>query len=182
MAKRTPPMKPSDEATRLQLGLARAQGATYAAALKHMVTFVADGGREVQKGDYLIGYAVEKAEGMYHLRGGKLHWMEPKRDNIHIEVIVRDAGDGRFIPGLKIYATLIDPKGRAVGTNVQPYIWHPCLYHYGRNWRVPRDGIYTLRVRFAAPTYHRHDRKNGRRFAKGAEVVFRGVEIKTGKE
>lgn len=182
MAKRMPPMKASDEATRLQLGLARAQGVAYAAALKHMVTFVADGGREVQTADYLVGYAVEKAEGMYHLRAGKLHWMEPKRENVHVEVTVRDAADGRFIPGLKIYATLIDAKGREIGTHVQPYLWHPCLYHYGRNWRVPGDGRYTLRVRFDPPGYHRHDKLNGRRFARGADVVFKNVEVKTGRD
>ena len=182
MAKRLPPMKPSDEASRLQLGLARAQGVTYAAAVKHMATLVADDGREVQKGDYLIAYAVEKAEGMYHLRAGKLHWMEPKRDNLHVEVVVRDAADGRFIPGLKVFATLTAPDGRVVGTHEQPYLWHPWLYHYGRNWKVPGDGMYTLRVKFDAPTYHRHDKLNGRRFAKGAEVEFKRVEVKAGRE
>jgi hypothetical protein len=182
MAKRLPPMKPSDEASRFQLGLARAQGTTFAAALKHMAAFVAHDGREVQKGDYLVAYAVEEAEGMYHLRSGKLHWMRPKVDNAHVEVVVRDAADGRFIPGLKVFATLIDAKGRKVGTHEQPYIWHPWLYHYGRNWKVPGDGIYTLRVRFDPPTYHRHDRLNGRRFAKGAELEFKNVEIKTGRK
>lgn len=181
MAKRLPPMKASDEASRFQLGLARAQGIAYAAAVKHMASIVADDGREVQKGDYLIAYAVEKAEGMYHLKAGKLHWMEPKQFNLHVEVVVRDAADGRFIPGLKVYATLIAPDGKTVGTHEIPYIWHPWLYHYGRNWRVPGDGKYTLHVKFDPPTYHRHDKDNGKRFAKGAEVTFRGVEVKTGK-
>lgn len=64
---------------------------------------------------------------------------------------------------------------------MQPYLWHPCLYHYGRNWRVP-GGLYTLRVRFDPPDYHRHDKVNGRRFAKGAEIVFKNVEVRTGRE
>jgi hypothetical protein len=182
MARKAGRMQPSDEASRFNLALARAQGTTFAAALKHMAKLVADDGREVQKGEYLVAYAVEKAEGMYHLRRGKLHWMAPKQDNVHVEVVVRDAADGRFIPGLKVVATLVDPRGRKVGTRAQPYIWHPWLYHYGRNWRVPGDGTYTLHVRFDAPTYHRHDKLNGRRFRKGAAVTFRGVKIKTGRE
>ena len=47
---------------------------------------------------------------------------------------------------------------------------------------MPGDGTYTLRIGIDAPTYHRHDRLNGRRFAKGADVEFKRVEIKTGRK
>ena len=45
-----------------------------------------------------------------------------------------------------------------------------------------RDGVYAIRVRFDAPQFHRHDKVNGRRFAKGADVTFKNVKLKTGRE
>ncbi|HEV7372544.1 iron transporter [Arenibaculum sp.] len=181
MAGDKPPMKPSEEVSRTALALATAQGDAYGIALKHMTSIVAHDGGEMRQGDYLIGFAVEKAEGMYHMRGGKLEWIEPDQENVHIEVAVRDASDGRFLPGLKIFATLFDPSGNEVGTHEMPYLWHPALYHYGRNWKVPGDGTYRLRVRFEAPDFPRHDEVNGKRFETGADVEFPKVEIKTGK-
>src|SRR6266542_5903610 len=82
---------------------------------------------------------------MYHLRDGQLEWHDSQDENAHIEVVVRDAADGRFIPGLTVYATLLDRAGTEIGTHQQPFLWHPWLYHYERNWRVPGDGTYTLR-------------------------------------
>ena len=62
-------------------------------------------------GDYLIGYAVEDAEGLYHMRGNTLEWVEPQDENAHVEIVVRNAVDGRFVPNLTVYATLIDRAG-----------------------------------------------------------------------
>ncbi|NIR39994.1 MAG: hypothetical protein GWN07_29510 [Actinobacteria bacterium] len=175
-------MEPSDEATDAALKLARDQGDAMERALKHMTEEEATDGGEQHAGDYRVGYAVEKAEGLYHMRDGHLRWEEPTDENVHVEVSVRDAADGRFIPGLTVHATLIDPDGQEVGTHTQPFLWHPWLYHYGRNWRVPGDGAYTLRVRVDAPTFHRHDRINGDRYADPVEVEFRGVRIVTGQK
>ena len=68
MTRTTPPMDPNtSEATAKQLDFARAQGDSYRAALDYMANDVAhDGGMQV-KGDYLIAYAIEEAEGMYAL-------------------------------------------------------------------------------------------------------------------
>ena len=176
-----PPMAASDEATSNQLRLAREQGDAFERALKQMTEHEAHGA-EQRAGDYLIGYAVEHAEGMYELHDGELRWMEPRDENAHLEIVVRDAGDGRFIPGLAVHATLIDGEGREVGTHEQPFLWHPWLYHYGRNWRVPGSGAYTLRVRVEAPTFCRHDKTNGQRYARPAEVEFQRVQIETGQK
>ena len=51
-----------------------------------------------------------------------------------LEVAVRDVADGRFIPGLTMYATLLDHNGVEIGTHQQPFLWHSWMYHYGRNW------------------------------------------------
>lgn len=165
------------------LRMAREQGQALEHALRYMTEREADDGGEKRVGDFLIGYAVAAAEGMYELRDGRLEWEEPdEEENAHLAVSVRDAADGRFIPALSVHATLIDAQGTEVGTSRQPYLWHPWLHHYGRNWCVPGDGEYTLRVRVEAPNFPRHDRTNGRRFQEDAEVEFTGVRIRTGQK
>ena len=176
-----PPMKQSDEADADQLDLARAQGDRYVAALQHMVEEVANGGAEKRAGQYVVAFAHEEAEGMYRLDDGELVWQEPD-GNIHLEISVRDAADDRFIPGLTVYLTVLDESGQAVGTEVMPFLWHPWLYHYGRNWTIPGDGRYTLRVRIEPPTFMRHDEKNGQRYAEPVLVAFEDVELETGVE
>ena len=177
-----PPMDPNtSEATAEQLELARAQGEAYGQALKHMTDVVAHDGGEQRAGDYLIGYAVEEAEGMYEWVDNSLVWRDPGETNLHLEVAVRDAGDGRFVPGVRVLATLIDPQGNEVGTYEHPLLWHPMMYHYGRNWNVPADGEYTLRVHVEPPTFMRHDEVNGLRFQEPVEVEFRSVKVKRGQ-
>lgn len=130
-----PPMDPNtSEATADQLDYARKQGDAYGAALHYMTGTVAHDGGEQQSGHYLIGYAVEKAEGMYEWVDGELVWRDPdEEENLHVEVSVRDASDGRFVPAVRVIATLTDPDGNDVGTHEQPLLWHPMIYHYGRN-------------------------------------------------
>lgn len=175
-------MKQSDEATSEQLELAKAQGKALQTALDHMVQRVAHDGGEQMAGDYLVAYAVEEAEGMYQLQDGELVWQDPGKDNVHVEVAVRDGADGRFIPGLNVYATLIDESDTEVGTHQQPFLWHPWIYHYGRNWHVPGDGTYRLRVSIEPPTFMRHDKKNSKRFAEPVNIEFSNVKTKTGQD
>lgn len=87
-------MKPSDEATTEQLELGRAQGEAAVKALKTMMEKVATSGGEKRAGDYIVSYAIEEAEGMYHLSDGELQWQEPEEENLHVEVAVRDSDDG----------------------------------------------------------------------------------------
>jgi len=177
MAKQ-PPDRVSEEATKRGLELAREQGEALGKTLRYMTGEVADyGGAEKRAGEYLVGWAAEDAEGMYHWRDGALHWEEPGEGEVHLEVSVRDGADGRFVPGLDVRATLIDERGSEVGTHVQPFLWHPWLYHYGRNWRIPGDGRYRLRIHIEPPTYARHDEVNGKRFAEPVDVEFDDVRI-----
>ena len=175
-----PPMVPSDEAKGKELAMARRQGEAFSEALNHMVGEVADDGQEMHAGPYLVGYAVERPEGMYMLdENGELFWHEPQDENVHLEISVRDAADGRFIPSLIIHARLVDSQGNDVGVHEQPFIWHPWLYHYGRNWRVPADGDYRLEVDIKAPTFPRHDKDNGRRYERDVLAEFPVVKIQT---
>lgn len=165
---RTPPMQPSEESTADQLDLGRRQGDAYAAALKAMDK---ESGADIRRaGEYEIAVVVENAEGMYHLRDGELVWEEPADENAHVEVAVRDAADGRFIPGLTVTVTLTGPDGQEVGTWQQPFLWHPWLYHYGRNWHVPGEGDYRIHVHIGTPTFMRHDHNNGKRYGRPVDV------------
>jgi uncharacterized protein involved in high-affinity Fe2+ transport len=146
-----------------------------------MVETVADGGGEKRAGPYVVGYAHEEAEGMYAREDGELVWQEPD-GNIHLEISVRDGGDDRFVPGLNVFLTLLDDQGEQVGTERMPFLWHPWLYHYGKNWEIPGDGRYTLQVRIEPPEFMRHDEKNGNRYAEEVRVTFETVDLETGVE
>ncbi len=182
VTKEKPPMKTSDEAKKNQLEMARQQGEAYVKALKEMANKEADDGGEKRAGQYVVAYAVEKAEGMYRQQNGELRWTEPENENCHVEVSVRDAADNRFIPGLTVHVRLVDENGEEVGRHQQPFLWHPWLFHYGRNWEVPGAGAYRMEVHIAAPEFGRHDKKNGKRYAEDVEVTFDNVQIETGQK
>lgn len=176
-----PPQKPSDEATAPHLQLANEQGHALHNALDAMFKMDTHG-PEKRAGDYLVACIAEEAEGMYHLRNGKLEWQEPTNENAHLEVSVRDGADGRLIPGLTVYATLIDASGKQIGTKQLPFLWHPWLFHYGLNWEVPESGEYTVRVHIDVPDFPRHDKKNGKRYTEPVDVEFQRVTIETGQK
>lgn len=117
-------------------------------------------------GQYTVVLVQENAEGMYMLEGGQLVWSEaPEEANAHFEIAVADAGDGRFVPGLDVEITLLR-AGQELWTTALPFLWHPFLYHYGGNARVPGAGDdYTVRAHIASPTFMRHDPVNGKRYA-----------------
>ncbi len=175
-----PSMKASSESTKEQLGLAKEQGDALQRALEAMGKQDVHGSKRV--GDFLVDYAIEEAEGMYHMHNGQLEWQEPQDANLHVEICVRDGADRRFIPALSVYVTLVDPQGKEVGTHEQPFLWHPWLFHYGRNWKVPADGEYTMRVRIDAPAFPRHDKKNGKRYTEPVEVKFTVVKVESGQK
>jgi hypothetical protein len=178
---RSTELKSSDESSRPEIVLGKAQGSAYGAALAYLSKIEAHDSGERSIGDYEVAYAVEDAEGLYHMRNGVLVWDSAKGENCHIEVSVRGAADGRFLPGLNIVATLADGSGKELGTHPLPFLWHPWIYHYGRNWKVPGDGNYCLRVHIDAPSFPRHDLVNGRRFQHAVDVEF-SIRIKTGQK
>lgn len=178
-----PPMDPNtSEATGPQLERAQAQGKAYGQALEYMAQEVAHDGGTKQAGEYIVGYAIEEAEGMYRFHDGELVWVNPDQENVHLEITVQDGADGRFVPAVAVTATLVTPSGQELGPFEQELVWHPMLYHYARNWIVPEDGEYTLRVHIDPPTFMRHDEVNGRRFTEPVDVEFTGVKIQRGAE
>ncbi len=176
-----PPMQSSNEAKEEQLKMAKDQGQAYQKALENMANKEAHGETKAA-GNFQVSYAVEKAEGMYHKMDGSLIWKEPDQENAHIEIAVQDGADLRFIPGLNVSVTVLDNAGKEIGAHQQPFLWHPWLFHYGRNWELPGDGEYTLRVHIDAPDFMRHDKKNGQRYSNPVDVEFKNVKIKTGQK
>jgi hypothetical protein len=171
------PLRTSKQAPATGLRFGTAQGFTNQQALRHMLECVAADGRQQIVDDYRIGYVIETAQGQYVLEGGELHWSMPPATSVHLEVVVCDAADGRFIPGLQVMATLYNVAGMHCGTHELPFVWHPWLFRYGYNWPVSVDGEYTLHVHIAAPSFLRHDKVNGKRFERAVDVAFRGVQI-----
>lgn len=175
-----PPMAPSNEATAKQLAVARAEGDAYRHAMQAMAD--EEGALTAQAGDLEIAFVNEEAEGMYELDGDRLVWREAAPDaNVHLEVAVADAGDGRFVPGLSVRLEL-SRDGRQVLATELPFLWHPFLYHYGTNGRVPDEGPYDVTVRVAPAGFMRHDPVNGRRYAEPVDVRFDGVRLANGRK
>jgi hypothetical protein len=120
-----PPMAASNEAEPDQLEIARAQGGTYAQALEAMDE---ESGAVTQRaGDYLVAFVQENAEGMYELDDGRLVWREAAEEaNVHLEIAVADAADGRFEPAVDVTLTLLDGDEELFSTTL-PFLWHPYL-------------------------------------------------------
>jgi hypothetical protein len=152
-----------------------AEGGNYLRMLDAMLESAA--GRKQQAGDYWIAYAVEPAQGLYRLQDGHWQWVEPTTENTHIQIMVADRYDGRFIPELEIYAVLFDPDHNEIGERRQYFHWHPELHHYGRNWTIAKSGAYRLRVRIEIPDFARHGKKEGARYEEPVEVEFRQIHI-----
>ncbi|HUA46962.1 MAG TPA: hypothetical protein VMA77_17145 [Solirubrobacteraceae bacterium] len=170
----------TEERTQRDLHLARAQGDAYGEAFEHLRASIASDSGERYCGDYQIGYAVGPAEGAYEWSASELVWLEPRNENLHVAVTVRDAGDGRFVPGLRVLVTLIDPRGRALGTHEHPMLWHPMLHHYGSNWKISASGLHSLRIEVEPPRFIRADPVNGSRLAAPTSVQFDAVNMNVG--
>jgi hypothetical protein len=136
-------------------------------------------GAEKSAGDYFVAYALDEAaleNPLDRLRRKNLLGFSGK-DNLRLEILVRDSRTGRLLPGLKPQASLIAADGSVYGHGELPLSWHPWLTHYGRNLRIPSKGLYTLHVSFDAPGFRRWGRQ-GERFASPAEVEFDGLSLK----
>lgn len=176
---------PASDKSAGQLDLAREQGEALAKTLQGMWK-QANSGSEQPAGDYKVAYAVEYSEAYWHYRGNHFEYAseyeESAAKNAHVEAAPLDARTGRFLPDLQVEATLVGPDGRTVGTHAEPFMWHPWLYHYGENWRVPGSGEYRLKLRFAPPTWRRYGREAGKRFASRVESEFDHVKILSGEK
>lgn len=176
---------PADSAA--ELTLARAQGDQTGRALYQMAHSEATDGVQRRVNDYIVAFANEFAETYWEPEGGSLVYRsEPEASaetNAHFEVSVRDARTGRFLPGLTVHVTLMDGSGRELSAHDVPLMWHPWIYHYGRNWRVPRSGDhYRVRVRVDEPPFRRWGRGARDLFTTPIDVTFEDIRVRTGEK
>lgn len=137
----------------------------------------------IEVDNYIITASFEPAEGMYMIQSDlSLKWITPeKQDNQHMEVIVQDKDDRRFIPYLDVSLVLYSKK-EVVFHNQVPFIWHPFVFHYGINGSIPGEGEYIPEVFIKMPTFHRHDEVRGKRYTKDVQVKLGSVHLTPGKK
>ena len=167
--------------------LARIQGDAVADALYTMLHGVAVFGAEQRSGDYLVAFADEFAETFWKKHGDDLRYAleeeESNAHNAHVEVGVRDARTGRFLPGLNVRVTVTAPDGHRAGSSAVALMWHPWLYHYGMNWRIPgASDHYTVQVHADPPSWRRYGRESGSLFAQPIDLDFTSVRFRTGQK
>jgi hypothetical protein len=139
---------------------------------------------DAKDGDYLITLVGEEAEGWYapQLLGG-LAWEEPdEEENQHLEVVVQDMQDLRFIPYLRIRLKLIRADGEEVEEKEQRFIWHPFIYHYGENWEIPEEGDYYGEITIKSPDFRRHDLARGKRYLEEVKVKVGPLHLTPGRK
>lgn len=172
-------MKIEDNEKKIEL--AKNQGKALNDAADYMKSM--DNYVEQEADDYIITVVSEEAEGTYRLKNGDLEWQVPnERFNTHMEILVRDKDDKRFIPGLHITAKIFDQNDQLVEEKEFPLFWHPFLVHYGANFHIPKEGKYTVVVNIPAPTFPRHDEIKGKRYAKDVTVTMPPLELEAGRE
>ena len=177
-----PQKQPSDEVDVNQIQQSKTEGEAYQTSVSYMANTVANDGATKEEGEYIVGYAQEEAEGMYELVGeGEFEFVEPDGENCHLEVVVADAGDKRFVPYCDVTATL-ERDGEEYGPFELPFLWHPGVYHYGSNIEVPESGTYDLHVTIEPPEFGRHDEQNGDRYSETVTVTFKSIDVETGQD
>ena len=169
----------------MQQDLSRHSGMAYENTLQAMYEQANDG-RDTLSGDYRVAYALEYSEGYWYMRKGRMTYNTENElsgeHNAHLEVAVLDRVTGRFMFDLMVTATLFKESGDPVGTQAEMFMWHPWLYHYGENWRVPKAGIYSLKVHIDPPAYRRYGKIAGKQFTSPIDMSFDHLQIKTGQK
>jgi len=164
----------SEESTSEQIKIGKEQGDSIQKALDEMMK-IAEDGSEIESGDYLIAYIIENSEALYTFEDEELNWEEPKEENKHIEICIRDKFTKRFIPYLDVQIKLTNKETEKIIEKDLPFIWHPWLYHYGANIEI-EPGDYTLEIYAEAPEFSRHDEENGKIMTEPIEAEF-DIEI-----
>ncbi|WP_347158674.1 iron transporter [Pontibacter chitinilyticus] len=167
------------------LPLAKEQGRMLERSLDAMIASEAMDGAETKLGDYDLAYGVEFAEGYWRFIKDKLKYKisveYSAENNAHVEVAPRDALTGRLLPGLQVTTTFFR-NGEQVNSYSPMFMWHPWLYHYGQNIRVPGSGNYTLQVQVAPPPYRRYGYGIGNIMAQPITYTFEDVDVVTGQK
>ncbi len=166
--------------TRESIRLASREGATVSAQLSAEDRSAKASVAEARTGDYLVAVSSQPAHGYWDVSGRKLRYFGVDTSVgpiAHLSVVIRDAATGRFVPGLRVRATLRDSRRREIDTYAMPYMWHPWLNQYGLNVPRPGSGRYSVRVQADAPDFRRYGSSALRKFNRAIDVDVRGVSF-----
>ena len=136
--------------------LLSAQSEAFTAA-RVLIGAHASGAGEIAKGDILLDYAIAAADterAWPAKRPGASQAGE--QENARLDVIPRDTATGRFLPGVKITATVEAYDGTASRTAGLPLRWSPWLHRYAENWVVPGSRAYQLKLQISPPEAPRY--------------------------
>ena len=160
------------------------QGVALTKALKFLGDEHVDIFRQRQVGDYIVSLASEEAEGMYTRGSSGLDWQTPAKDqNQHVELVVQDAADLRFVPYLNPTVTITDKDDKPVVEAELDFLWHPVISHYGVNVQLPKStGPFSYRIRFEPPSFARHDEALGDRLTDSVDITFSDMEPEPERE
>lgn len=144
----------------------------------------ASSGEERRAGDMIVDSAIEYAEAFWRFspEGTFRYTLENERsakDNAHLEIAPRDPRTGRFLPAASVSVTLSGADGYRV-TDTLPLLWHSWLYHFGRNWRVPRSGHYRMDVTVRPDAIAHYGHATGSALFAPVQVTFPDLLVKTG--
>lgn len=130
-------------------------------------------------GDYIVTVAFEVADGMYEKQSdGELEWETPEGyGTMHVEIMIQDRDDKRFVPYLEVSAKVFDNENHLVTESEAPFMWHPYAYHYGFHTLIPDEGKYTVEVTIKAPKYPRHHKSHGKRYEEDVVVRMASVQL-----
>lgn len=175
-----PPFRLSDEATSSELTHALNVGKAVRRQIEWVEREEAVASGEKAAGEYLITYLITPADDYYDIEAAvadlPAHHTTVLPGSAHVAVVIRDAADGRLVPGLIVSATLTGTSAGATKAALLPFGWHEILNRYGENVILP-PSPFTLTVHITAPGYRRHDRVNGDRFRQAVTVRFADVSV-----
>ena len=139
---------------------------------------IAEEGGAVESGPWRIAYIKEPAEGWFRSENGRVVWREPTRgETAHLEIIPIERDSGRIVPYAGVTLEVLDAEGQRVEKRPLSF-YYAEFFHYADNFRIPRDGEYTLRATVEAPPFRRHgDEDSGPALMESAQVEFQNVMI-----
>jgi hypothetical protein len=140
---------------------------------------IAAEGGSVDSGDWRIAYIKEPAEGWFEGgEEGRAIWREPARyETAHLEIIPIERETGRIVPYADVTLEVLDEDGEVVDGKPLSF-YYAEFFHYAENFRIPREGDYTLRATVMPPPFRRHgDEDAGPALTERAQVEFENVRI-----
>ena len=139
---------------------------------------IAAEGGAVESGPWRIAYIKEPAEGWFRTENGRVVWRDPAHgETAHLEIIPIERDSGRIVPDAGVTLEVLDENGERVEKRPLNF-YYAEFFHYADNFRIPRDGEYTLRATVEPPSFRRHgDEDSGPALMEGAQVEFENVMI-----